>query len=48
MKAKIGYLIRELCELDTIWEFYTEEAYKYDYKYSYEVKRIVYFELEDE
>ena len=47
MNPKIGYLIRELITGDT-FSFIPEEEFSHidEYKYDYEVKRIVYFEIE--
>ena len=47
MNPKIGYLIRELLTGDK-FTFIPEEEFSHidEYKYDYEVKRIVYFEIE--
>jgi hypothetical protein len=48
MKPKIGYLVREL-SINARFEFYGEEGFNLDlHKWEYEIKRIVYFELEEE
>lgn len=47
MIPKIAFLVRS-CEDDEGWEFYEEKDYYYDLKYSYEIKRIVYFEAPEE
>lgn len=46
MKGIVGWLVRDV-EYDTPWEFIKGSYLPDRYRYGYELKQIVYFEIED-